>query len=181
MERAAIPRIVFEELALFDSFLEAALEVWERSRRDGWTVARYETALRDLATDFAGGAVASTHVETAIVVPQFDAGQRRAQREPELRDLFPYLEQRTRDDDRVRENHQALLGFVARIDHPIWIDETASPHGWRCRCRARRIPFTEAEEAGMRGDFPLGTGELERFRELGGSDPGFPRERFVIP
>jgi len=43
----------------------------------------------------------------------------------------------TANDDRVRPNHQALHGFTARKDDPIW-DSIWPPNGFNCRCIVRR-------------------------------------------
>lgn len=46
---------------------------------------------------------------------------------------YPNLKYRTQQDDRVREEHQALEGLIVPIDHPFWLS-FYPPNGWRCRC-----------------------------------------------
>lgn len=49
------------------------------------------------------------------------------------KERFPNLEYRTQGDDRVRDEHEALNGFTAAIDDPVW-NSIAPPSGWNCRC-----------------------------------------------
>jgi hypothetical protein len=190
LRRASAPRIVFEELVFFEGFLEAFSKLFETARIGDWLPARFSDAVTVLANKFVSGPVAKAFVETAIVVPFFDSGAREALKRPDLGRLFPYLEQLTRKnldlaeppfEIRVRDNHLALHEFTAAADSSVWVAECAPPLGWVCRCRDRRVSFVEAEERNLIGEFPLGTDKLDRFRQLGGADAGFPRERFVIP
>lgn len=49
------------------------------------------------------------------------------------KERFPNLRYTTQGDNAVREEHEALNGFVAHIDDPIW-SSIAPPSGWNCRC-----------------------------------------------
>ncbi|MFR9622440.1 MAG: phage minor head protein [Rikenellaceae bacterium] len=49
------------------------------------------------------------------------------------RDLFPILEYRTADDDRVRSDHAALDGLVRPATDAVW-DSLLPPNDWGCRC-----------------------------------------------
>jgi SPP1 gp7 family putative phage head morphogenesis protein len=48
-------------------------------------------------------------------------------------DVLPYIEYVTAGDDRVRPEHLALEGFIARKDDKRW-DSIYPPNDWGCRC-----------------------------------------------
>lgn len=54
----------------------------------------------------------------------------------------PYLRYVTRDDDRVRAQHQAWHNVVLPVDDPFWHTHYP-PNGWRCRCRV--IPVSQRD------------------------------------
>lgn len=105
-----------------------------------------------------------------------NGGLQRVRATPQHRDLFPYMRYATGENPRA--NHAALDGFVWRTGSPI---ETVviPPNGWACNCRPIPIPWSEAEAAGYRGDYPEGIGPLNDFLALGGHDEGFPKGVFV--
>lgn len=49
------------------------------------------------------------------------------------KELYPNLRYVAIIDDRVRDEHKDLHGFVAPIDHPIW-KKIYPPSDWGCRC-----------------------------------------------
>lgn len=49
------------------------------------------------------------------------------------KDILPWLEYKTQEDDRVRHSHELLNGTVKKVDDPFW-DTYYPPNGWGCRC-----------------------------------------------
>ncbi|PWN62298.1 phage head morphogenesis protein [Chryseobacterium oncorhynchi] len=49
-----------------------------------------------------------------------------------------YLQYRTANDDRVRENHRVLQDTTLPKDDPFWLSYYP-PNGWRCRCTAVEV------------------------------------------
>ena len=50
-----------------------------------------------------------------------------------MKDIYPNLKYMTVKDNKVRESHQLLDGFIAPIDSNFW-KVCYPPNGWRCRC-----------------------------------------------
>lgn len=164
------------------AFLEAVGKVYDRARREGWEASRYRGEVLKVAERFgfkAGsfGPLAATWLFTAVLSPLYELGRHNVLQQ--YQQVFPYLMYWTRDDDKVRPNHFALHGFVARADWDGWQREVLPPQGWGCRCRVIEIPWTVAQRLNWQGVFPLGVEKLLAYRALGGADAGFPRERFV--
>ena len=67
-----------------------------------------------------------TAVRSSQAVKQWDDIQRRASR-------YPNLIYKTANDERVREEHQALNEKIRPVNHSFW-DVYFPPNGWRCRC-----------------------------------------------
>lgn len=59
------------------------------------------------------------------------------------RSALPWWQYRTVGDSRVRESHQALHGFVARWDDPVWL-KVLPLNGPCCRCSVRGLLASEA-------------------------------------
>jgi SPP1 gp7 family putative phage head morphogenesis protein len=59
------------------------------------------------------------------------------------RDVFPYWQYKTMEDDRVRESHAALDGIVLPADHEFWLTHFP-PWDWGCRCTV--IPLSESDK-----------------------------------
>ena len=60
----------------------------------------------------------------------------------EQKEVFPWLQYQTKDDNRVRAEHDRLNGIVLAADDPFW-SYYYPPNGWRCRCTVK--PFTDAQ------------------------------------
>lgn len=78
---------------------------------------------------------------------------------------FPNLEYRTQGDDRVRQEHEKLNGFIAPMDDPIW-DSIAPPSGWNCFVPDTKILTKEgwvAISQIQRGNFLIGGSGNLRF------------------
>lgn len=53
------------------------------------------------------------------------------------------------DDDRTRESHRAMDGFMAHITDPIW-KEWQPPNGHNCRCSTINLTMEQARARGYR-------------------------------
>ena len=94
------------------------------------------------------------------------------------RQVWPYLGYRHVGDNRVRNNHRVLGGFVARAEWPRW-PIVEPPNGWNCRCRLVPHSYLDAQARNWSGLFPVGVERLEAFLAMGGADDGFPKGQFV--
>ncbi|WP_166964638.1 phage minor head protein [Yeosuana marina] len=78
------------------------------------------------------------------------------------KERYPYLKYMTVGDDHVRDEHQALHGFIAHIDDPIW-DSIYPPNDWRCRCyvvQTNQDPSKEAPDISfMKPEFSVNVGK----------------------
>jgi SPP1 gp7 family putative phage head morphogenesis protein len=83
-----------------------------------------------------------TNLQTAVNSSYHAAQWQRLQG---MKDVYPAYQYKTREDDRVREEHAALDNLVAQADDPIW-NKIWPPNGWNCRCYVN----------------PLGDGELSQ-------------------
>ena len=57
------------------------------------------------------------------------------------KDLFPFLEYRTANDNKVRTSHRELNGKVLPVDSPFW-DKYYPANGWNCRCTVKQLQET---------------------------------------
>jgi len=64
------------------------------------------------------------------------------QRIEDEKELFPLLQYRTANDERVRDSHQKLNRVTKPVDDPFWNQYTPQ-NGWNCRCDVRQL--TEGE------------------------------------
>lgn len=85
-----------------------------------------------------------------------------------------YLQYRTANDDRVRDNHRVLHDITLPQDDPFWLSYYP-PNGWRCRCRAVEVlkskyevsDSQKAQELGEKATTQIdknGKNKLEIFR-----------------
>jgi SPP1 gp7 family putative phage head morphogenesis protein len=68
-----------------------------------------------------------TNVQTA-----YNAGRREMYHAEGMAEAFPFFQNHTVGDDRVRPAHAAMDGFIARRDDPIW-QRAWPPYGFQCR------------------------------------------------
>ena len=54
------------------------------------------------------------------------------------KDLYPYWEYKTEEDDRVRDEHAALEGLIFKIGDPEG-DSVHPENGWGCRCHSEPV------------------------------------------
>jgi len=61
---------------------------------------------------------------------------------------YPYLQYITRDDNKVRQEHQEFNGLVLPVSHSFW--NTNFPvNGFNCRCTVRQLTKKQAEKIGI--------------------------------
>jgi SPP1 gp7 family putative phage head morphogenesis protein len=63
----------------------------------------------------------------------------------EMKDVMPYWQYITMEDEAVRDSHQALNGLVMPADSPFWADHTP-PWDWGCRCEIVPLQPWEVDE-----------------------------------
>lgn len=80
------------------------------------------------------------------------------QRLQELKDVYSAYQYKTREDDRVREEHAVLDNLVADANDPIW-DKIWPPNGWNCRCYIN--PLSDDEMTNISEDDRLGLTDSE--------------------
>ena len=54
----------------------------------------------------------------------------------EAKDVFPFWEYLTVEDEHVRDSHKLLHGVILPYNDPLW-NIIFPPNGWNCRCRVR--------------------------------------------
>lgn len=67
------------------------------------------------------------------------------------KDLFPYLEFRTQNDNAVRSEHKRLHGIIRKVDDAFW-NTHYPPLGFNCRCTVRKLE--EGTETKLPKDLP---------------------------
>lgn len=103
-----------------------------------------------------------------------------------------WLQYRTAQDERVREDHAALAGTTLPKTDPFW-DSYYPPNGWRCRCvavevLARDNKLSDSKEAIKKGETSTtqigknGKNKLEMFRfNPGKQQKLFPPKNSYVP
>lgn len=124
----------------------------ERSLADGLTFRDFLGGLNEAAA--AGGitAVNPYHAATVFqtnIQTAYNAGRWEMYHAPEMVESFPYFQNHTVGDDRVRPTHAQMEGFIARRDDAIW-ERAWPPYGFGCRCTVTAISAVEAERDGIR-------------------------------
>lgn len=89
----------------------------------------------------------------------YAAGHAAGMVHPDVRLALPWWWYSTVGDSRVRRSHQALNGFVARWDDPVW-RMILPPNGPCCRCKVRA--YTTQEAAQLVGESTLRIPGVER-------------------
>jgi len=159
-----------EELML----VERTRDLLAESLDQGWTRQQF-TARLNAEFDAAGvtrlnpyhlDTVYQTNMQTAYM-----HGRYQQMRDPEVLRALPWWRYRTMEDERVRPNHAALDGFIARATDPVW-GGIYPPNGYNCRCEVEPLLDGEARQAlGERASVP----GRERLPADGGPDAGFNR------
>ncbi len=81
-----------------------------------------------------------TNFNTAIANAQSAANW---QNFDDQKNVFPYLQYITMEDDDVRDSHKILNNIVRHVDDDFW-NEHYPPNGWNCRCYVEQITQSEA-------------------------------------
>ncbi len=82
----------------------------------------------------------------------------------QMTDTFPSWIYLTRDDGRVRPNHQLMHRFIAEADDDIW-GKIFPPNGYNCRCTVDGLTAEEAQNLrGVRHVLPAGAGPDKGFK-----------------
>jgi SPP1 gp7 family putative phage head morphogenesis protein len=92
----------------------------------------------------------SSHVETIFrtnLVTSYNVGRKAEMTQPDALKARPYWQIRTVKDDRQRDTHRAVDGWVLRATDPFWRNVGGPPFGFNCRCRTTTI---RAEKLGDR-------------------------------
>jgi SPP1 gp7 family putative phage head morphogenesis protein len=85
------------------------------------------------------------------------------------RDLFPYLLYVAILDDRTRDEHEALHGYVMLADSIFW--DTHYPiNGWNCRCDTEQLTASEAQSNYKYGQEPPNIDIDKNFSKNSGKD-----------
>lgn len=79
--------------------------------------------------------------------------------------IYRYLQYKTREDERVREEHQSLADKVFNIDDPVW-QTIYPPNGWNCRCYTTPLTHDEMQETGYPPE-AMGANTQEIVRQAG--------------
>ena len=84
----------------------------------------------------------NTNLRTAVTA-SYNAAQ--YQRLQNLTDVYTAYTYKTREDDRVREEHRALDNKIFAANDPIW-NTIWPPNGWNCRCYVEPLSSEEAAQ-----------------------------------
>lgn len=60
-----------------------------------------------------------------------------------MRDVFPFYQYLSTEDDNVRASHRALNGIIVAADHPFWKFHTPP---WEPLCRCQRVALTQEDK-----------------------------------
>lgn len=158
------------------SALLEAHQLFERTIRDGGTLAEFEDGLAPLLKSQGLGPMKPFRLETMFRTnwaTAYSAGRDRQQRRPEALRLRTYFRYHNPDDGRGRRTHAAQNGKVYSADSAFW-QVWNPPNGYACRCY--KTAHTEAEVRAHR--WPV-YDELPADETTGAPalpDPGFQRD-----
>ena len=161
-----------EEIALLDRTQELLAQALE----EGWTREEFVTRLNE-AFDSAGVTrLNSYHAELVFeqnMATAYANGRFQQMSDPDVARALPFWRYRTMEDERVRPNHRALDGFVAKQGDPVW-SRIYPPNGFNCRCGVDPLLRSEGiAELGANIDVP----GSQRLPPGGGPDEGFESRR----
>lgn len=126
----------------FTEFRKAAKEIWKEYRED-WLKTEYNQVIR-----------------AGTMAQQWRDADR-------TKELYPYLEYKTKGDSRVRPEHVTLNGTIRPIGDFFW-QTYFPPNGWNCRCSVRKISQDDIDS----GKYQItpDTDAIERGRNAGVED-----------
>ncbi len=140
---------------------------------DGTTFVDFQDGLEEIFTAHGVMPLNPSHVQMVFdqnLSTAYEAGHYMQARRPELAEAFPLWQYQTMGDMEVRPSHQAMDGYTARRDDPIW-DSWWPPSGFGCRCNVDMLHRTEIEEEKIKP-----SGAMPKMPETGRAampDPGF--------
>jgi SPP1 gp7 family putative phage head morphogenesis protein len=111
----------------------------------GETAAEWKKAVARLTSDAGVADLNAFTLDTAFQTAMqkcYSAGRLEQMQEPHMLDALPFWQYWTVGDLRVRPEHAALDGFVARAIDPVWL-KIYPPSGFNCRCSV--VPISEDE------------------------------------
>jgi SPP1 gp7 family putative phage head morphogenesis protein len=114
----------------------------------GGTERDFRNAINALTDDAGMDRLAELHVNTVFqtnVHTAYANGRFEQMKDPAVTAALPYWKYVTVGDGRVRPEHAAMDGFVARHDDPIW-RRWYPPAGYNCRCTVVPALKSEAPE-----------------------------------
>lgn len=114
----------------------------------GGTEADFEKAVSEILSDAQLEQLTREQINTVFqtnVNRAYANGRLEQLKDPSVAAALPYWKYVTVGDDRVRPNHAAMDGFVARNDDPVW-RRWYPPAGFNCRCSVVPLLADEAPE-----------------------------------
>ena len=160
-----------ESVALIESIQQILAEIIA----EGQTRAEFRRRV-DQAMKSAGVAPLNVfHLETVFqnnVNSAYQAGRMSQMLQADVRRALPWWQYHTAGDNRVRRNHAALLGFIARFDDPVW-NRVAPPNGHRCRCSLTALTEAHARRLAKARGIDLDVAGSARIPRGGGPDKGW--------
>lgn len=123
---------------------ELAADVWKNKNQDEIEfkrLAREEIIKYVPYEKVPYGSWLDTNFHTSIASAHHGAEWIRLQ-EPFMRELYPAYQYMTRNDNRVRKNHQELHTRIWLAEDKIWLT-IYPPNGWNCRCFIIMIDLDE--------------------------------------
>lgn len=133
-----------EEQALLDLMLERLT----KALGDGTVFVDFQDGLEEIFTAHGVTPLNPSHVQMIFnqnLNTAYEAGHYMQARRPELAEAFPLWQYQTMGDMEVRPTHQAMDGYTASRDDPIW-DSWWPPCGFGCRCNVDMLHQVEIEE-----------------------------------
>ena len=102
----------------------------------GGTRDDFMAAVRKLTSDAGVEQIAAFTLDTVFTTNMqkaYSLGRYEQQMDPDVMAALPYGQYLTVGDDRVRPEHAAIDGFIARLTDPVW-NKIYPPNGFNCRC-----------------------------------------------
>jgi SPP1 gp7 family putative phage head morphogenesis protein len=161
-----------EQIALLDTTQKLLAQALE----EGWTKQEFIDRLNE-AFDSAGVTrLNGFHAELVFeqnMATAYANGRYQQMSDPDVARALPFWRYRTMEDERVRKNHDALDGFVAKQGDPVW-SRIYPPNGFSCRCRVE--PLLASEGRAALGE-EINVPGSQRLPAGGGPDKGFESRR----